>query len=317
MTTVFIDGQAGTTGLEIVARLRERPEFELLELDDRDRKSPAARRDALAAADVAILCLPDDAAREAVALAPAGTRILDASSAHRTAPGWCYGVPELAPGQREAIASATRVANPGCYAQAYVLLVRPLVDAGVLEDGVVPDCHGLSGYSGGGRALIERFEAMDEATRERWTARPYALGLAHKHLPEMRNHSGVGDLPLFTPVVGAYYRGMLVSVPLRAEQLKLSGSSLPEALQALLRARYDDEPCLRVFPARPLDVTEDGFLDATACNHSNRIELMVFGHERQALLVARLDNLGKGAAGAAVQNLNLMTGTPELEGLAL
>jgi len=317
MTTLFIDGQAGTTGLEIVARLRERPEFELLELDDRDRKSPAARRDALAAADVAILCLPDDAAREAVELAPAGTRLLDASSAHRTAPGWTYGVPELAPGQRKAIRSATRVANPGCYAQAYVLLVRPLVDAGVLRDDAVPGCQGLSGYSGGGRGLIERFEAMDDATRAQWTARPYALGLAHKHLPEMHTHSGVRDLPLFTPVVGAYYRGMLVSVPLRAEQLNLSGAKMPEALQAVLHERYADEPCIRVLPARPLDATEDGYLDATACNLTNRVELMVFGHERQALLLARLDNLGKGAAGAALQNLNLMTGARELEGLTL
>ena len=305
MTTIFIDGQAGTTGLEIVARLRERPEFSLLELDDRQRKSSDARREALAAADVAILCLPDDAAREAVALAPEQTRLLDASSAHRTAPGWVYGVPELGPGQRDAIRAATRVANPGCYAQAYVLLVRPLVDAGLLKTDAVPGCQGLSGYSGGGRALIERFEAMDADTRARWTARPYALGLVHKHLPEMQAHSGVRDLPLFTPVVGAYYRGMLVTVPLRAEQLNLSGASTPEAVQAVLQERYAGEPC------------DDGFLDATACNLTNRVDLMVFGHERQTLLVARLDNLGKGAAGAAVQNLNLMTGADELEGLTL
>lgn len=313
MTRVFIDGEAGTTGLQIAERLRSRPDLTLLHIDDAERKSPQARARLLADADVAILCLPDDAAREAVALAPPSCRILDASSAHRVADGWVYGLPELGDGQRERIARSNRVANPGCYPQGFVLLVRPLIEAGILPSDLPLRTHALSGYSGGGRALIEKYRAFDAEMRERLNTRPYALGLRHKHVPEMHRYSGTRHAPLFAPSVGHFLQGMLVQVPLFSREL--AGQPGPGDIQALLAERYRDEPFVHVFPAGADDALDGGFLDATACNHSNRIELMVFGHDEQLLLAARYDNLGKGAAGAAVQNLNLMIGADELEGL--
>lgn len=307
---IFIDGQAGTTGLEIHARLRDRSDLQLLEIDPQRRKDPSARRDLLNAADIVVLCLPDEAAREAVALIehPA-VRVLDASSAFRTAPDWVYGLPELAGDQREAIAGAPRVSNPGCYPTGFVLLLRPLVEAGLVRADAALTVHALSGYTGGGRALVDRYEAQ-AAADVRVAPRSYGLGLAHKHLPEMRHHAGLAEAPLFTPMVGDFARGMLVHVPLTAPQRH--GGTTPAELTDVLARRYRDEPCVHVHEAGAPEVLVDGgFLDPEARNGSNAVDLMVFGHEDQQLLVARLDNLGKGAGGAAVQNLNLMLGREE------
>lgn len=313
MTKVFIDGEAGTTGLQIAGRLRRRADLTLLRIEESQRKDADARARLLEEAEVAILCLPDDAAREAVALAGPTCRILDASTAHRVAEGWTYGLPELAPGQREAIAGARLVSNPGCYPQGFVLLTRPLIDAGVLPRELGLRIHAVSGYSGGGRPLIETRRGFDTETAERRSVEPYALGLHHKHVPEMQRYSGTAQPPLFAPMVGHYYQGMLVHVPLFAAEL--DGAPSPADVRDMLAQRYQDEPFVDVKPLGAEADLEGGFLDATACNQTNRIELMVFGHATQMLLVARLDNLGKGASGAAIQNLNLMIGVDETTGL--
>ncbi len=313
MATVFIDGQAGTTGLEITERLADRSDIDLLAIDEAARKEAGTRRALMEAADVTILCLPDAAAVEAVALADGVTRILDASTAHRTHPDWVYGLPELAAGQRDHIASAERVSNPGCYPQGFILMVRPLLEAGLLERGARLSVFGLSGYSGGGRSMIEQYRAFSSAQAEAWNARPYALTLNHKHRPEMQHFTGLDHPPVFSPTVANYYRGMLIEIPLHAAELtrKMSG----EALAALLAERYAGEAFIEVLGFQPDGVTDNGYLNATETNGSNRIQLMVFGNAEQFLLVARYDNLGKGASGAAVQNLNLMLGLEETLGL--
>ncbi len=308
--SVFIDGQAGTTGLELAARLRAHPGIDLLTIGDRFRKDPAARRELFDAADAAVLCLPDAAAVDAVALAPE-VRLLDASTAHRVSPGWVYGLAELEPAQRAAIRSAPRVANPGCYPTGFVLGIRPLIDAGLLSAERPLRLHAVSGYSGGGKSLIGKYQARDaEAMR----TRPYALGLDHKHLPEMRRYAKTAKAPLFAPSVGHYYAGMLVQIPLfRAE---LEGGATAADVQGTLAERYADEPFVHVHDLHPdAGALDDGFLSPTARNGSNHLDLMVFGNDDQMLIVSRYDNLGKGAAGAAVQNLNLMLGLPETAGL--
>lgn len=313
MATVFIDGQAGTTGLEITERLSGRRDIDLLTIDDAARKEPGARRALMEAADVTILCLPDTAAVEAVALARGVSRILDASTAHRTHPDWAYGVPELTPGQRAAIASAELVSNPGCYPQGFILMVRPLVEAGLIERGACLSVFGLSGYSGGGRSMVEQYRSFPPERAEAWNARPYALTLNHKHRPEMQHYAGLDHPPLFSPTVANYYRGMLIEIPLHASMLSRPASG--EALATLLAERYAGEPFIEVLGFQPEGATDNGYLNATETNGSNRIQLMVFGNETQFLLVARYDNLGKGASGAAVQNLNLMLGLEETLGL--
>lgn len=305
--TVFIDGAAGTTGLEIADRLAGRAEFDLLILDDTRRKDPAARQEALHAADFAILCLHDDAAREAVALAQGSkVRIIDASTAHRTAPGWTYGFPELV--GRDAVAAATRVANPGCYPTGFIALIAPLVRAGLLPADWPYTVNAVSGYSGGGKALIERFEDDRDIA-----FRAYGLALGHKHVPEMTRYAGLKYGPVFAPSVIPAHRGMWVEVPLPLAAIP--GAGAPDALREALAAFYEGSAIVRVAPA---DVPGEILLRASA-QPSDALTLHVFGAAdgAQARLVAVLDNLGKGASGAAVQSLNLMAGLPETTGLAL
>jgi N-acetyl-gamma-glutamyl-phosphate reductase len=313
MASVFIDGQAGTTGLEIFERLSARRDLQLLEIDPQRRKDVGARQDLLQSADVAILCLPDDAAREAVALTDGKSRILDASTAYRVADDWVYGLPELNNEQPEKLAAAQFVSNPGCYPQGFILLTRPLIDAGILSPDTPLRCHAISGYSGGGRQMVERFRAFDAATAEALNSQDYALNLAHKHVPEMQRYSGTAVRPIFTPMVANYYKGMLVHVPLFREQ-ELGGTA-PADIHQILADRYAGEPFVQVMPYGGTDMLEGGYLNPTALNDSNDMQLMVFGNDEQLLLVARYDNLGKGASGAAVQNLNIMLGMEPQAGL--
>ena len=313
-TTIYIDGEAGTTGLEIRERLAARDDLELLSIDPVRRKDPDARRELLDAADVAILCLPDAAAREAVALCGSDTtRFIDASTAHRTADGWAYGFPELSPAHRDTVSRARYLTNPGCHASGFIAAVYPLLDAGVLDDAAALSCTSLTGYSGGGKGMIEAYDAAPADDPHMDSPRHYALGLAHKHLPEMTHVCGLTHAPVFLPVVGRFYRGMLVTVPLQVRTLAKPMDA--RAIHALVSAHYVDEHYVRVMPFAGEGVIEAGFLDATACNGSNDLELFVFGHDEQVVLAARLDNLGKGASGAAVQNLNIMLGIDETTGL--
>ena len=317
MTTrhrVFIDGDAGTTGLQIRARLEVRSDLELLRIDPERRKDAQARARLLNAADVVVLCLPDDAAREAVRLIERpDTRVIDASSAHRTDAGWTYGLPELTPGQPDAIAAARRVSNPGCYPTGAVLLLRPLVDAGMLPADWPITINAVSGYSGGGRSLIAEFEGAASSPPGGHPFRLYGLGLAHKHVGEMQRHAGLAHRPLFVPSVGRFAQGMLVSVPLPLWALpgRLAGADL----HATLAARYRGERFVQVVD--PAETAGLALLAPEELNGTNRVRLHVFGNDQdgQALLVAQLDNLGKGASGAAVQNLNLMLGCAEGAGL--
>jgi N-acetyl-gamma-glutamyl-phosphate reductase len=312
---LFIDGHAGTTGLRIRQWLAEREDVSLWTLDESERKSEPARRKALAECDLAILCLPDDAAREAAGWAEeSGTRLLDASSSHRVAEGWVYGLPELAAAQRGAIREARRVTNPGCYPTGFVLLVRPLVDAGLLPADAPLSIHALSGYSGGGRTLIERWESSETGLQGLPFEAPYALERVHKHVPEMQRYAGLVRPPQFVPAVGPFYCGMRVEVPLHASLLAPGVTG--EAAWQALDQRYRGEPFVEVGPWSGLEPVDEWRLDPTALNDTNRIRLHVFpnpaGH---LLLVALLDNLGKGAAGAAIQSLNLMLGLGEQTGL--
>jgi len=308
--SVFIDGQAGTTGLELAARLATHPGIDLLAIEDPFRKDATRRRGLFEEADVVALCLPDDAAREAVRLEPRA-RFLDASTAHRTSPGWTYGLPEIGAGQREAIRASARVANPGCYPTGFVLTIRPLIEAGVLDPALPLRLHAVSGYSGGGKSMIAKYQACDTPALR---TRPYGFGLAHKHVPEMQCYAKMDSAPLFAPSVGHYYRGMLVEVPLFTREL--CGKAKPSDVCRVLADRYRGEPFIHVHGLHPEAALDDGFLSPTARNGSNHLDLMVFASDEQLLIVSRYDNLGKGAAGAAVQNLNLMLGLPESEGMS-
>jgi len=307
-TRLFIDGAVGTTGLEIRERLQGRSEFALILLDEDRRKDEAARRDALHAADIAILCLPDEAARDAVRLAQgSGTRLIDASSAHRVAEGWTYGFPELT--GREAIASAQFVSNPGCYPTGFLALVAPLVRAGLLPADWPYTVNAVSGYSGGGNALIDRFAAEPDIA-----LRAYGLQLGHKHLPEMQAYAGLAHAPVFSPSVVPAHRGMVVDVPLPLAALP--GQPQAEALHGALCAFYAESVIVTVAPLAP--APSELLLRKDAVPWDG-LTLHVFGAAdgTQARLVAVLDNLGKGASGAAIQNLNLMCGLPEATGLSL
>ena len=315
MKTVFIDGQEGTTGLEILDRLQPRNEIRLIEIPKDRRKDPQAKAACLNAADLVILCLPDQAARESVGLIrnPA-TKVIDASTAHRTSEGWVYGLPELNPHQRDRIRLSNRVSVPGCYPTGFILSVRPLVDAGILPPDYPVTVHAVSGFSGGGKKLIETYQNQKVDGASALAYRPYALGLSHKHVPEMQKMTGLQHAPIFAPSVGNFLKGMLVSVPLFSRLL--NKRVVAAEVRDTLADFYADEPFVQVMPWESASHLENGFLSPMACNGTNSVELFVFGHDLQILLVARLDNLGKGASGAAVQNMNLMLDLPEGEGPA-
>lgn len=307
--TIFIDGEAGTTGLEIRERLEARSDLELILLGDR-RREVEARREALNSADAVILCLPDDAAKEAVSMIEhPGVRVIDASTAFRVDPAWTYGFAEMDEGQRAAIAASTRVSNPGCYPTGFIGLMRPLVRAGLVPASQPVTVNAVSGYSGGGKAMIAEFEAEGAST----AYRGYGLTLKHKHVPEMTKHTGLSRDVLFAPAVGNYRQGMLVEVPLHLSALPETPSV--ERLHGALLEAYDGQ---RFVEVADLDETEAMTgIEPEALNGTNRMRLHVFGDRggEQARLVAMLDNLGKGASGAAVQNLNIMLGLDEATGL--
>lgn len=308
---VYIDGHAGTTGLRIREWLAGRGDIETFVLNEGRRKDHAARRGAMEDSDLTILCLPDDAAREAAEWARAcGTRLIDASTAHRVASGWTYGLPELDAARRDAIREARFVANPGCYPSAFLLLVRPLVDAGLLPRDAPVSIHALSGYSGGGRGLIEKWEGADAGLVSLPYEAPYALGARHKHMPEMTAYSGLASEPLFVPAVGPFRCGMRVEVPLHLGMTSAGCSGA--AVLDCLRERYHGEPFVRVVHHPDPRETHERSFDPRACNDTNAMDLHVAPHPSgHTLLVAILDNLGKGACGAAIQNMNLMLGLPE------
>jgi len=290
VSKVFIDGKAGTTGLRIEQRLAERQDIELIQIEDEFRKDLGARLECIAAADVTILCLPDEDAKE-IAAADEKSTIIDCSTAHRTAEGWTYGLPELFSG----IADAKRISNPGCYATGFIMTVKPLVDAGIIGPDAMLSCHALSGYSGGGKSMIADYEACGKRAPVQ-----YALSQEHKHLPEMHKYSGLDSTPVFSPVVCDFYSGMLVSVPLKASK---------EAALEALAGWYEYSPLVKVSEAA------EGNLQADALAGRDDIEIFVTGKGDRIEIVSRYDNLGKGASGAAIQNMNILLGLPEETGL--
>ena len=312
---VFIDGHTGTTGLRIHQWMAAREDVELLTLPQELRRNPEERRGHILESDVAILCLPDDAAFEVAEwVQDSDTRLIDASTAHRVAAGWAYGLPELEPGQRSAIGQAKYVSNPGCYPTGFILLVRPLIDAGLLAPDAPVSINALSGYSGGGNTLIEKWENPDSGLSGLPYEAPYALYQRHKHVPEMMRYGGISAEPQFVPAVGPFRCGMRVQVPIHASLL--APGTTGETVWETLYERYLGEPFVQVAPRPEPGTLDERSFDPEACNDSNRIQLHVAAHPSgHMLLIALLDNLGKGACGAAIQNLNLMLAFPEDAGL--
>ncbi|MGO4761440.1 N-acetyl-gamma-glutamyl-phosphate reductase [Cupriavidus sp. 2KB_3] len=309
---VFVDGQEGTTGLRLLDYLSGRSDVELLRIADDKRKDPQERARFLNASDVSFLCLPDVASREAVSLVTnPDTCVIDASTAFRTTDSWAYGLPELTRGQRERVRASKRIAVPGCHASAFVLAVRPLVEAGLMPADYPVSAFSLTGYSGGGKKMIAEFEAGGNPRLD--SPRPYALGLEHKHLPEMRVQAGLAQAPIFNPIVGNFLKGLAVTVPVFPALLSRKADA--EAILDIYRKHYEGEQFVRVHPFNSDANLDGGFFDVQASNDTNRVDLFVFGNAERLNLVARLDNLGKGAAGAAVQCMNVHVGADEATGL--
>jgi len=306
---VFVDGQEGTTGLEINERLLKRDDVEILKIDSDKRKDAVERGKCLNEADVVFLCLPDDAAKESVSLiSNPATRVIDASTAHRTNDSWVYGIPELSAEHRSGIEKSKRVTNPGCYATGFNMLMYPLVKEGFVPADYPVSCHAVTGYSGGGRKLIEIFQSAENKQKINSPCF-YALSLHHKHLPEMQKHSGLLHQPLFTPIIGNYYRGMTVAVPLHIELLRKKAGAAE--ICSFYSNYYKDQKFVKALPFNIQDEFEWGYMNAESCNNTNNIEITAFGDDRHILVVSRLDNLGKGASGAAIQNMNIMLGLDE------
>ncbi len=310
---VFIDGQEGTTGLKIMERLEARPDLEILRIDEQRRKDAGERQKLIHSSDITFLCLPDDAAREAVKLAEgSNARIIDASTAHRTAAGWCYGFPELSKAHRERLGDSKRTTVPGCHASGMISLVYPLVAMGILPKDYPVVCHSITGYSGGGKKMIAQYE--DENRPDYYKSpRQYALGLTHKHLPEMQRVCGLSFPPVFNPIVADFYSGMVVTVPVIARLLPCPITA--KELWERLTNYYEGQHFVRVMPFQGEEVLTDKTLPASNLAGTNRMELFVCGNEEQILLCSRFDNLGKGASGAAVQCMNIMLGLEEATGL--
>ena len=313
---IFVDGQAGTTALQVFEFLENRHDIEVIRLPDSERKDAQSRKDAIRESDLTILCLPDDAAKQSAQWAEAAqTKVIDASTAHRVSDGWDYGLPEIDTDFRQAIERSAKVANPGCYPTGVILFLRPLIDEGVLADDCQLVIHALSGYSGGGRSLIEQWENPVEDLLSIPYSAPYALDRVHKHIPEMMKYSGLQQEPQFLPRVGPFFRGMRVEIPLHADWFVTSSGQLGENIYSALSECYRNETFVEV---RQLEssTTDNRSFDPRRCNDTNRIELTVCAHPSgHVLLVAILDNLGKGASGAAVQCMNLMLGASENKGL--
>ena len=315
---IFVDGLSGTTGLKIHERLSQYSELEMIKIDYDKRRDPQERAKCLNEAEVVFLCLPDDAAREAVSLVTnPNTKIIDASTAYRTAPDWTYGLPELSKQHREAVINSKRVSNPGCHATAFILSAYPLIANKVMAPDYPVTCQSLTGYSGGGKALIDKYEANDGKNDYTKAPRPYALTLNHKHLPEMIMHSGLSQAPVFVPILGNNYKGLAVLLPVHTKLLSKQMSA--RNIHELLSQHYENEKFVKVLPYADDSFLFDGAVDITACNDTNLAEIFVFGNEAKgsAVILTRLDNLGKGASGAAIQNMNLMLGFDETAGLNL
>lgn len=312
-TKVFIDGKEGTTGLQIFDRFEKRSDLEILLIDEEKRKDINERKRLINESDITFLCLPDAAAIEAAALAEnPDVRIIDASTAHRTDPAWDYGFPELSAKHRENIAASKRVANPGCYASGFISIVYPLVQAGVLPEDYPLTAHAVSGYSGGGKKMIAAIEGK-EKTKEMCSPRQYALAQSHKHLPEMQAVCGLKYKPMFNPIVDDYYSGMVVTVPLISRAL--TKRFTPADIHEIMSAHYEGQRFVKVMELGGKETLPDGFLPANTLAGTNDMQIFVCGNDEQILLCSRLDNLGKGASGAAVQNMNIMLGLDETTGL--
>lgn len=311
-TKVFVDGQEGTTGLKIFEYLSARNDIEILRIDEAKRKDVDERRRLINASDVTFLCLPDAASRESASLVEnPDTTLIDASTAFRTSADWAYGLPELSRTQRERIRTSKRIAVPGCHASAFVLAMRPLVDAGIVAPTFSAHSYSITGYSGGGKKMIADYES--DATGKLASPRPYALALTHKHLPEMAAHTGLANAPIFTPIVGPFYKGLAVTTYFTPSQLEKHAT--PQDVQRIFAEYYADEAFVRVAPFDAAANLDDGFFDVQANNDTNRVDLFVFGNEERFVTVARLDNLGKGASGAAIQCMNINIGAAEDSGL--
>ncbi len=311
---VFVDGQEGTTGLQINEYLAKRSDIELLKIDSDKRKDLAERKRLINASDVTFLCLPDDAAKESVSLVyNPNTCVIDASTAHRINPDWTFGLPELAKDQRAKIKASKRIANPGCHATAFILALRPLVAAGLLPADTQIAANSITGYSGGGKKMIADYEAASASPTQLKAPRSYALGLGHKHLPEMQAYTGLTVAPIFQPIVGPFYKGLAVTAYLHPQQFTRKAS--PADVQKIMADYYAGEAFIRVAPVDLDANTDGGFFDVEANNDTNRVDLFVFGNEERMLVVGRLDNLGKGASGAAVQAMNVHLGVEESLGL--